>query len=221
MARKGEFYMHGTTQQEDLGLFQTIEERHSVRKYEADYKMPEEDLTAILEAAALAPSSWNLQHWRFLVIEDPKKKEELLPIAYNQKQVVESCVTIAVLGDVEANKEAENVYGEAVEKGFMTEQIKDTLVSQINRAYEKDPAYPRELALTNASLAAMQLMLAAKAKGYDTCPMGGFNEEAFIKAFNIPDRFTPVMLITLGKAAIPAHRSSRKPLEELTIKNSF
>ncbi|MDV2683744.1 nitroreductase family protein [Alkalihalophilus lindianensis] len=213
--------MHGTTHQEELGLFQTIEERHSVRKYEAGYEMPAEDLTAILEAAAMAPSSWNLQHWRFLVIEDQKKKEELLPIAYNQKQIVDSSVTIAVLGDLEANKEADAVYGAAVENGFMTEQIKDTLVGQINQAYEGDTPFPRDEAVLNASLAAMQLMLAAKAKGYDTCPMGGFNRDAFVKSFNVPDRFTPVMLLTVGKAAMPAHRSARKPLEEVTIRNSF
>ncbi|WP_100372936.1 nitroreductase family protein [Bacillus sp. FJAT-45037] len=213
--------MHGITHQDDLGLFQTIEERHSVRKYEPGVEIPVEELNQMLETAAMAPSSWNLQHWRFLVIDDQKKKEELLPIAYNQKQIVDCSAVVVILGDLEASKEAEGVYAAAVENGFMTEQIKDTLVGQIEKAYEGDTTYPRDEAFLNASLAAMQLMLAAKAKGYDTVPMGGFNRDSFVKAFNVPNRFTPVMLLPIGKAATPAHRSARKPLEEVIIRNSF
>jgi nitroreductase len=67
----------------------------------------------------------------------------------------------------------------------------------------------------------MQLMLAAKAKGYDTCPMGGFDKQALIKELNIPDRYIPVMMITIGKAAAPAHASSRFSLEKLVTEESF
>ncbi|MED4164460.1 nitroreductase family protein, partial [Halalkalibacterium halodurans] len=123
------------TTNHDAKLFQTIEERHSVKQYEKGFKISEKEKEQILTAAALAPSSWNLQHWKFLVIEDEKKKEQLLPIAYNQSQVVDSSFTVAVLGDLEANKNAEAVYQTAVDNGFMTEEVKNTLVGQINGAY--------------------------------------------------------------------------------------
>lgn len=67
----------------------------------------------------------------------------------------------------------------------------------------------------------MQLMLAAKAKGYDTCPMGGFDREKLIQALNIPPRYIPVMLIVIGKPAAPARPSNRFPLEKLVIRESF
>ncbi|WP_096440936.1 nitroreductase family protein [Alteribacter populi] len=207
--------------QQDLGLFQTINERHSVRKYDPEATIPEEELTEILEAASKAPSSWNLQHWKFLVVDDPKKKEQLLPIAYNQQQIVDSAAVIAVLGDVQANENAEDVYQGAVDNGFMTEQVRDTLVGQINKAYEGDTPFPRDEAFLNASLASMNLMLAAKAKGYDTCPMGGFQRGAFVKEFNVPERYVPVMLLTVGKAAKPAHQSARFDLEKVVVKNTF
>lgn len=213
--------MEHSTQQHDLGLFQTIEERHTVRNYEPGIEIPKQELNELLEAAAMAPSSWNLQHWRFLVIDDQKKKEELLPIAYNQNQIVDSSVTVAILGDLEANIEAEAIYSAAVENGYMPQHVKETLVGQINQAYERGTTFPRDEAYLNASLAAMQLMLAAKAKGYDTCPMGGFDKEKFIKAFHVPERYVPVMLLTIGKAAKPAHRSARKPLEDITFYNQF
>lgn len=213
--------MSMTTHQQDLGLFQTIQERHSVRKYEPGINIPEEELNELLEAATQAPSSWNLQHWKFLVVDDEKKKEQLLPIAYNQKQIVDCSAVIAILGDVEANKNADDIYQGAVDNGLMTEEIKNTLVGQINGAYEGDTPFPRDEAVLNASLASMQLMLAAKAKGYDTCPMGGFQRERFTKEFNVPERYIPVMLLTVGKAAKPAHQSARKPLEEVVVKNTF
>ncbi|WP_416148716.1 nitroreductase family protein [Salipaludibacillus sp. HK11] len=213
--------MSSTTYSQDMGVYKTIEERHTVRKYQPGIKMPEEELTEILEAAIQAPSSWNLQPWKFLVIDDPSKKEQLLPIAYNQQQIIDSSVVIAVLGDLEANKNADAVYQGAVDKGFMTEEIKNTLVGQINDAYDGITPFPRDEAMLNPSLAAMQLMLAAKAKGYDTCPMGGFERARFKEEFHVPERYVPVMLLTVGKAAKPAHPSERFSLDEVVVKNTF
>ncbi|GEL08655.1 nitroreductase family protein [Salisediminibacterium halotolerans] len=205
----------------DVGLFQTMEERHSVRKYDPKAVITDEEIEDMLEKASTAPSSWNLQHWRFLVIDDEEKKQELLPIAYYQQQIVDSSVTVAILGDLQANLEADTIFQEAVDNGFMTDEIKNTIVTQIHGAYEGETPFARDEAVLNASLAAMQLMLAAKAKGYDTCPMGGFQREPFIEAFNIPERYVPVMLLTIGKPAKEAHASARKAVSEVTVKNSF
>ncbi|KIL36269.1 NAD(P)H nitroreductase [Gordoniibacillus kamchatkensis] len=204
-------------------VIRLMEERHSVRNYEQYYAIPQEHLETILKAAATAPSSWNLQHWKFLVVESREDKEKLLPIANGQRQVVDSSVTVAVLGDLEANKNAEAVYGELVAKGLMPAQVKDTLLAQIEAAYSRSDAarLARDEAIRNSALAAMQLMLAAKALGYDTCPMGGFNPRQLMQAFNIPERYVPLMLISVGKAAKPAHASSRLPLERMVVRGSF
>ncbi|MET3504122.1 nitroreductase [Halalkalibacter oceani] len=213
--------MQRTAQQGELGVFQTIEERHSVRKFDPEARIEREELEELLTIATKAPSSWNIQPWRFIVVDDPKRKEELLPIAYNQKQVVESAAVIILLGDLEANKEAEAIYQTAVDNGFMPKEVKETLVGQINKAYEGNSTFPRDEAFLSTSLAAMQLMLAAKARGYDTCPMGGFSREALIETFDIPSRYAPVMLLAIGKAAQPAHRSARRPLEDVMSYNSL
>lgn len=79
-------------------FFRVIKERRSVRHYDASFQIPREELNRILQEATLAPSSHNLQPWRFLVIHEAGLKEKLLPIAYNQKQVVEASDVIAVMG---------------------------------------------------------------------------------------------------------------------------
>uniref|UniRef100_UPI0035B54F82 nitroreductase family protein n=1 Tax=Neobacillus sp. TaxID=2675273 RepID=UPI0035B54F82 len=67
-------------------LIDIIRERHSVRKYDPNFKMAREEIEEILSEAILAPSSSNLQPWRFMVIDNQETKKELRSIAYNQEQ---------------------------------------------------------------------------------------------------------------------------------------
>lgn len=189
--------------------------RRSVRKYERDVVIPDAEWEEILNLAVTAPSAWNLQHWRFLTVKEQANKDRLLPIAYNQQQVSDASIVVIVLGDLQANRTASSVYEQA------TPQIRDMMIGQIEGAYANNPTLARDEAVRNASLAAMQLMLAARAKGYDTVSMGGYNPVALMKEFNIPDRYIPVMIIPIGKAAAPGRPTGRLPLEQVVIEESF
>ncbi|WP_144486309.1 nitroreductase family protein [Bacillus pumilus] len=199
----------------DQKTIDILKQRASVKEYDTTHEMTKEELTELLDITTKAPSAWNLQHWHFTVFHSAESKAKLLPIAYNQKQISQASAVIAVLGDLEANQNGEKIYGELAEQGFITEDIKETLMTQINGAYQSEQ-YAREAAYSNASLAAMQFMIAAKAMGYDTCAMGGFSKEAFIKEFNVSGRYEPVMLISVGKAAKEAHKSNRFDIEEVS-----
>ena len=199
----------------DQKTIDILKERASVKEYDTTHEMTKEELTELLDITTKAPSAWNLQHWHFTVFHSAESKAKLLPIAYNQKQVSQASAVIAVLGDLEANLKGEKIYRELEEQGFITEDIKETLMTQINGAYQSEQ-YAREAAYSNASLAAMQLMIAAKAMGYDTCAMGGFSKEAYVKEFNVSGRYEPVMLISVGKAAKEAHKSNRFDIEEVS-----
>ncbi|MDP5276780.1 nitroreductase family protein [Chengkuizengella axinellae] len=206
----------------DQNFFTVAKERSSVRFYDASFKMEESEINEILETAILAPSSSNLQPWRFLVINDQELKEKLLPIAANQQQVVDSSAVIAVLGDTEAYKHAEAIYGNLVKVGAIPEETKDFYVNQINSYYGSlTPEEAIRVVMIDGGIVSSQLMLAAKAKGYDTVPMGGFNKEQFIEAFNLPENLSPVMLIALGKADKAGFPKNRLPLEEVTTWNTF
>ncbi|MBM7704691.1 nitroreductase family protein [Metabacillus iocasae] len=196
-------------------FFEVVNERTSVRDYDSSVKLSKEEVTDLLETTIKSPSAWNLQQWHFMAFTSDEVKERLLPIAYNQKQVVEAGAVVAILGDLEAHKNIDDVYNPLVEAGYMKAEVKDILAGQIEGAYS-NPVYARDAAFTNSSLAAMTLMLAAKAKGYDTCSMGGFNVQQFIEEFKVDDRYIPVMLISIGKAAKPAHNSARFPVERVT-----
>ncbi|MEK8131191.1 nitroreductase family protein [Paenibacillus filicis] len=194
---------------------QFLQSRHSVRQYVPGTVISDEELNELLELASLAPSSWNLQHWRFLVIREQANKEKLLPIAFGQQQVVDAAAVVVVLGDLEANKVAEQVFADA------TPEIRAQMKQQIDGAYAGNERLARDEAIRNAAFAAQQLMLAAKAKGYDTVPMGGYNPQALIEEFAIPERYIPVVMLPIGKAAQPARVTGRLPLSHQTIHERF
>lgn len=198
-----------------------MEERHSVRKYKKGEKIPQETLTEIIRLATTAPSSWNLQHWKFILVEEETQKQKLLPIAYNQQQVVDCSTVVIVLGDVEADKNAEKIYSEAVKAGHMTEEAKQKLVQNIQQAYATVDQIGVHEAIKNASLAAMQLMLAAKGLGVESGPMGGFNAVGLREELRIPSRYVPVLMITLGYGAEQAHATPRFPVDEVVIRETF
>ncbi|MFD0671387.1 nitroreductase family protein [Cohnella sp. GCM10027633] len=199
-----------------------IRERRSVRSYDPNYKISREEMTELLGEAILAPSSSNLQPWRFLVIDDQALKEKLLPIAYNQQQVADASAVIAVLGDLESYKLAEKIYNRAYEAGYMPEATKNAFVERTVSGYGSLPKdIATKIVSTDGGLVSMQLMLAAKARGYDTVPMGGYDAAKFAEAFGIGERYVTVMLIAIGKAEKPGHPSVRLNVDEVTSWNEF
>ncbi|MFB5760730.1 nitroreductase family protein [Paenibacillus medicaginis] len=203
-------------------FFNVIQERRSVRSYDSEVKISREEMNEILQQAALAPSGANLQPWRFLVIDSQELKQKLLPIAFNQQQVIEASAVIAVLGDLESYKLAEKIYGMAVDAGYMPAETAKSFVERYQGMFA---SMPQETVLQKVSidggLVSMQLMLVARAKGYDTVPMGGYDQAKFVEAFDIPERYAPIMLIAIGKAAEPGHPTLRLPIEDVAFFNEM
>jgi len=199
-----------------------VRERHSVRHYDSSVKISKEELTELLAEASLAPSSSNTQSWRFLVIDDEAAKRKLLPIANNQNQVVEAAATIVVLGDLDGYKEIGRINDIAVQAGYMPEDFAKQFTENSLRLYSSlPPEKLKSIVQIDGGLVSMQIMLGAKARGYDTVPMGGFNPTKLIEEFKIPSNLVPVMLIAVGKAATPGRLTARLPIEDVTFWNGF
>lgn len=200
----------------EQALSTVILERHSVRKYDPTVKISQQEILDILKEATLAPSSSNLQPWKFIVIQDEETKKELRAIANNQEQVETSSAVIAVLGDKEMYKNVENIYRPALDAGMIDEERFSQIVANTTKLYSSATVEGRvNIANFDTGLVSMQLMLIAKARGYDTVPMGGFNKQKFIERFEISDRYFPAVLIALGKAAAPGRETTRLPIQEI------
>lgn len=195
--------------------------RKSVRVFDPSFTIEKEEITEMLALATVAPSSSNLQSWRFLVFKDTELKNDLKDIAHsqvgmNQSAIEAASAVIAIVGDAKAYNKVEQIYAQNVAEGHMDDTIKDRTIAGTRAMY---PSKTREelknVASFDAGLVSMQLMLIAKEKGYDSLVMGGFDKVKFAEKFNLPENEFPIVLIALGKAAAPAYGSSRLPLDEI------
>ncbi|NHN30252.1 nitroreductase family protein [Paenibacillus agricola] len=178
-------------------------ERHSVKVYDPEVKISREEMTEILAEASRAPSAINMQPWRFLVIDSAEGKEKLAPLAsFNQTQALTSSAVIAVFYDANNIEYIDEIFGKAVELGYMPQDIMDMQL-QIAKPYYANMGASdlRDMNLIDSGLVSMQLMLVARAHGYDTNPMAGYEKDQIAEAFGLDkERFQPVMLISIGKA---------------------
>ncbi|PJN88954.1 nitroreductase family protein [Bacillus sp. mrc49] len=192
--------------------------RRSIKKYDTTVKITRAEMEEILTLATLAPSSVNMQPWRFLVIDSPEGKATLAPLArFNQTQVETSSAVIAVFGDLNNFENAEEIYGKAVEMGHMPMEVKENILTAFAGYYERiSTEEMKEVVLVDGGLVSMQLMLAARAFGYDTNPIGGYEKDKIAEAFGMDkERYVPVMLISIGKAADGGHASVRLPIDKV------
>jgi nitroreductase len=192
--------------------------RRSIRQYDQSVKISKEEMEEILTKATLAPSSINLQPWRFLVIDSAEGKATLAPLAaFNQTQVQTSSAMIAIFGDLQNFDNAEEILSTAVERGYMPAEVKERQMEMIKGyASTVTPEALRDVVLIDGGLVAMQLMLVAREHGYDTCPIGGFDKANIAEAFGLDkERYVPVMLVSIGKAADAGYKSVRLPIEKV------
>ncbi|MGG1556086.1 nitroreductase family protein [Paenibacillus ferrarius] len=194
--------------------------RRSVKLYDEDVKIPKEELQAIIQEASLAPSSANMQPWRVIVVHSSEGKNKLRPLVqFNTRQNDTSAAMLIILGDTQGELYVEEIYNTAVKQGKMPSEVRDKQVAQIMSMFPQVPKELKiEIARTDASLFAMQLMLIARAHGYDTNPMGGFERDQVVSAFGLDDeRYVPVMILSIGKAKVAGLESVRLPSEEITF----
>ncbi len=164
---------------------------------------------------ALAPSAFNLQHTKYVTVLDPDVKEKLKQAANGQYKVFSSSAVLLVLGDKQAYQKAADIYEGLKMLGILNKQEYDHMVQDTVSFYEnRGEPFKRDEAIRNASLSAMMFMLSAKEKGWDTCPMIGF--DAVKQILNIDDQFEIVMMITIGKEKTESRRPRgyRKPVNE-------
>lgn len=193
--------------------------RRSVKVFDKNVKIDHEEMLEILRETTKAPSSINMQPWRFIVVDSDEGKNKLRPlIQFNTRQNDTSAAMILIFGDMQCYENAEEIYGMAVEKGFMTEKVRDQLMESYIPLYKNlSKEKMNDIIKIDSSLAAMQLMLVARAHGYDTCAIGGFEHDKLAETFGLdPNRYIPVVIIAIGKCDYPMHYSVRLDVNKVT-----
>jgi len=194
-----------------LDYFELAEARHSVRIYEPGIEINDAELKRIFDTVVLSPSSFNIQHWKFVVVRDQSRKAELRGLSFGQAQVEQAAAVVLVCGRLDAYQDAAQIYGDA------DAATREKYVPMIEGAYTDQPALQREEAVRSGSMAAMSLMYAAKAAGWDSGPMIGFDAKKVGALLNLDENTIPVMMVVIGKAldGQQPRRGHRRPVEEV------
>ncbi len=180
-----------------------IEQRRAVKHYDASFEIPQADVDRLMDLAILSPTSFNIQNWRFVVVQDVEQKKKLRAASWDQAQVSDASLTILVCGDLMAwNQEPERYWRNA------PEAVRQTLVPMIGQFYSGEGAagdqMRRDELLRSVGIASQTIMLAAKAMGYDSCPMIGYDPGKVAEIIGLPENHVIGMMLTVGKAAKPA-----------------
>lgn len=192
----------------DLG--DIIQTRRSVKNFDAKHSITDDELTTLFERVVLTPSSFNMQHWRFVVVRDAKNKAALRQAAYNQEQIETASAAIIVLGKLNAHEDARRIFADAPPK------VQESMIPMINGFYADKPQMRRDEAIRSASLAAMTLMYAAADMGYATGPLIGFDPAAVGELIGLDEHHIPVMIIVIGKQVGEMRpRASRLPIPDV------
>lgn len=198
---------------EPLSAAEAIETRHSVRQY-LPQPVPREDLDEILRLAGLAPSSNNIQPWRFIVVTDPELKEQLRAAAFDLNQrVVESApaliVVVSDMEDVMAHPD------ETVHPNVPPEQ-REQRIHRLWHYFGSMTVQERgQYGLTQANIALGYLMLAATGLGYATVPMLGFDRAAVRQVLGLKEHVGLASVVAIGRSAEPGYPHHRHPLDRI------
>lgn len=200
-----------------MNTFDAIQQRRSVKHYDPSCQMSEAEIQQLMELAILSPTSFNMQNWRFVVVTDPELRQGLRAAAWNQAQVTDACFTLLICADLNAPfKEPGRYWKDA------PPEAQEKLVPMISGFYQGKEQLQRDEAMRSCGIAAQTVMLAAKAMGYDTCPMIGFDAQKVAELIHLPEDHLIGMMITVGKAAKPAQsRPGQLPLGEVLIRDRF
>ena len=180
----------------------SIKHRVSANAFDASRPLSRAEIEDLVEFALDAPSSFNLQHTRFIAVVDAKQKAKLKELSWNQAKVSDAAVTFIILGDTLAHEKLPDLMGRAVKAGMIDQAVADWFINGASGFYGNydNERLVRDEVIRSASFAAMNLMLAADAKGLASGPMIGFDSVGVQKAFNIPERYVPVLTLAVGYA---------------------
>ena len=179
-------------------LAQAIRERRATPSFDGE-PIPAADLRQILDAGLHAPSGYNMQPWRFIVVQQPEQRKRLRAASYNQAKVEEASAIIVACGDRDGwRKDLEEMLrlGRA---GGMPEAYA-AQASQSVPSYLSGFTEPQMTGWLNKQvmLAFTSMMLMAEVMGYDTAPMEGFEQDKVCETLRLPMSYSVVALLAIG-----------------------
>ena len=201
-----------------MNAIEAIFKRRSVKQYDPIYKISPEDEKKLFEATIQAPTSFNIQHWRFIVVRDPAIREKIRKEYGNdQAQMTDASLLIIFTADVKAWKKDPARYWQNAPK-----EVADLLVGWMGPFHEGREWLQRDEAQRSIGMAMQTLMVTVKDTRSDSCPTFGFDTETAAGLINLPEDHVMGPMVAIGKGIKEASpKAGQLPLKELVKDNTF
>ena len=201
-----------------MDTLEAIYQRRAVKGYDPNYKITPEEEQKLLEATIQAPTSFNIQHWRFVILRDPELRQKIrTEYGNDQAQMTDASLLVLFTADMKAWQKEPQRYWQNSPK-----EVSDLLVGWMGPFHEGREWLQRDEAQRSIGMAMQTLMLAAKAMGYDSCPMIGFDIDKVAELINLPDDHVMGPMVAIGKKVKePWPKPGQLPLSELVVEDKF
>ena len=200
-----------------MDTFDAIYQRRAVKHYDPEHELSDDEIQKLMEAAVQAPTSFNIQNWRFVLVRDKELRQKIRAAANDQAHITDSSLLIVMTADLKAWEKSPDRYWRDA-----PQEVAELLVNWMGPFYQGKAELQRDEAMRSCGLAGQTIMLAAKAMGYDSCPMIGFDPVQVGELINLPDDHVIGFMIAVGKSTKPAWpKPGQLPLEEVVVHNQF
>ena len=191
--------------------------RRAVKHFDPDHRLSDSEVDKLLEATMQSPTSFNIQHWRFVLLRDADLRREIRAVGNDQAQMTDASLLILMTADVLAWKKEPARYWRNA-----PDAVAELLVNWMGPFHEGREQLQRDEAQRSIGMAMQTLMVAAKAMGYESCPMIGFDHEAVAKLVRLPDDHCIGPLVAIGKGTKdPWPKPGQLPRSEVVVENRF
>lgn len=194
-----------------------IQSRRSIKQFDPHHQIRETEISELLSLAMLSPTAFNIQHWRYVLVRDRTLRDEIRAVSWMQPQITDASLLIVLCADVKAWEKAPERYWQNA-----PEDVREGVVAAIDDYYQGHETRQRDEAMRSCGIAAQTLMLAAKAMGYDSCPMDLADMEAVGKLMNLPQDHVIAMFVAIGKGVRePWPRPGQLAMSEVVVTDHF
>lgn len=200
-----------------MDTLEAIYTRRAVKHYDPDHELTAEEEKTLMEAAIQSPTSFNMQNWRFVLAKDKLLRQEIRAAAWDQAHITDSSLLIILCADLKA-------YGDNPAKYWVNapKEVGERLASMMVPFYEGKDQLIRDEAMRSVGIAGQTIMLTAKAMGYDSCPMIGFDQDKVAELINLPEDHVIGFVIVVGKRrSDPFPKPGQLPLKDVVITDRF
>ncbi|RRQ23876.1 nitroreductase family protein [Guyparkeria sp. SCN-R1] len=179
-----------------MRVSEAIATRRAIKQFDPEHQLSEGDQDRLIQLAMQSPTAFNLQHWRFVVVRDPARRQAIREVAWDQAQVTDASMLVILTGRRDVwQDEAERVWRDA------PSEVREMMAGAIDAYYRDKPQVERDEVMRSCGIAGQSLMLAAREMGLDSCPMDGFDFEAVGRLINLPDDHLISFMVAIGKKA--------------------